>query len=90
MAVAPPPIPAIVPGTVLFIADERDYRLGVGPLALRVTALGTPGAEWLVVHGHRIGHDGRVDHRHLTFTIRVAALRDAVRPTGWLPPAIRQ
>lgn len=39
MAVAPPPIPTIVPGSLLYIADERDYRLGVGPLALRVTSL---------------------------------------------------
>jgi hypothetical protein len=90
MVNAPPPMPRLTPGTILGL-HERDYRYGVGYLGLRVREIGVdrihPAAEWVLVRGHRLTHDGRVDARELEILVNVTALREgAVKPTGWLPP----
>lgn len=94
---APGPAPRLIPGAVLYLADDSDYRYGVGPLALRVGAVEFApdriprGLEWLRVEGRRVGSDGGVDARPLSVLVRVGALcRDGtIRPAGWTPPTTR-
>lgn len=93
MATLPAPVPRLVPGTVLHIVDEHDYRYGTGPLVLVVARLHIAldriprGIEWLHVTGRRIDHQGRISEKNSTIAIRVGALADAVRHAEWLPPA---
>ncbi|MDR7278389.1 hypothetical protein [Catenuloplanes atrovinosus] len=81
--------PDIVPGTVLDLAP-MDHRGDGGRLTIRVTEIGEeyqllPTLEWLRVKGVVVRPDG-VPGDETSAWIRTAALADAVRPTGWLPP----
>jgi hypothetical protein len=74
------PVSAEIPvsvGDVLELA-EQDYRFGVGPLTLRVTALlhvlPLPDGPWLYLRGVPIRWDGRHDEPRQVL-VRLAALR---------------
>jgi hypothetical protein len=73
-----------VPGIVLAL-DEPDYRDGIGPIALRVTAVEPPaaGEEWLRVTGREVHPAADGGLREVM--IRLAAVPRATRPAGWRP-----
>jgi hypothetical protein len=64
---------------------EADYCYGIGPLALRVTAVDPPddSGEWVRLCGFELWPEGEGDIRDVL--VRVAAIRRAVRPDGWRP-----
>ena len=75
-------VPPVKVGDVLVI-DEADYCYGIGPLRLRVTAIGAPrgqvqGLEWLGVVGVEIRWNG-AEGGHRSVLVRTAALADALR-----------
>jgi hypothetical protein len=69
---------------VLALAEE-DYCYGIGPLALRVTAVDPPGdsGEWVRLRGWELWPEGEGDIRDVL--VRVSAIRRAVRPHDWRP-----
>lgn len=73
-----------VPGTVLAL-EEADYCYGLGPIALRLTAVEppAPGEEWLRVTGREVlpASDGGLRE----VMIRLAAVPRGTRPAGWRP-----
>lgn len=94
MAVAPDQAPRIGPGTIVYIASDKDYAYGVGPLALRISALEAPTGpatadQWITVKGQRIGADGRLYLREIRVAIKRGALLASVKRPGFVPPATR-
>jgi len=73
-----------VPGTVLAL-DEADYCYGLGPIALRVTAVEPPaaGEEWLHITGREVHPSADGGLREVM--IRLSAVPRATRPAGWRP-----
>ena len=72
-------------GDVIEVADDRDYRFGIGPLFMRVTTLGEPkrGAEgeWLDLEGLELRRDGsQISQRPRSVSVRVPGVR--LRPGG--------
>jgi hypothetical protein len=76
-------------GAVLELA-EADYMYGVGTLALRLTKVTVDPAsyrrmEWINVEGLQLYPNGATGEARYV-TIRVDAIKAALRPNGWLPP----
>jgi hypothetical protein len=84
-----PPIPPVVAGQVLQV-EEPDYLPGVGPLRLRVTAVGLVERHadgwWLNLRGMALQVDGTVvNARERYVLVRVDAVqhtrgREEIRP----------
>jgi hypothetical protein len=75
-------------GAVLELA-EADYLYGTGPLAIRLTEVKVdPGQframEWVEVQGIDVYPEGEAAQAHHV-TIRVAAIKAALRPPEWRP-----
>ena len=76
------PVPVVNKGDILVI-EEADYCYGIGPLRIRVTAIGAPrgqvrGPEWLGVVGVEIRWNG-AEGAHRSVLVRTAALAEALR-----------
>jgi hypothetical protein len=76
-------------GTVLELS-EADYMYGTGPLTIRLTEVKTdpsqfPAMEWVEVRGIDLYPDAEAE-RPRYVTIRVAAIKDALRPAQWRAP----
>lgn len=78
-----PPLPPIVAGELLRV-EEPDYLPGVGPLRLRVTAVGLVERQadgwWLNLRGVALRADGTaVSARERYVLVRVDAVQHAFR-----------
>jgi hypothetical protein len=75
---------ALTVGDVIEVSDDRDYRFGVGPLFMRVTALGqqhNAGSEWLDLEGLELRRDGsQISQQPRPVSVRVPGVR--LRPGG--------
>lgn len=75
-------------GAVLDLA-EADYMYGFGRLALKVAQIGAdlaafPQLEWVTLVGRELSWDGTEGQRR-EVTVRVAAVKNSLRPDAWLP-----
>jgi hypothetical protein len=76
-------------GAVLDLA-EADYLYGLGQLALKVEMIGAsvdafPQLEWVTLVGRELYRDGAEGQRR-EVTVRVAAIKTALRSDDWRPP----
>jgi hypothetical protein len=78
----------VVPGDTLELRPADLFGIsGAAPLVLIVREIGQdhPRLEWVRVVGTEIGPGGGMANTDRAVIVRVEALRDAVRPVGWLP-----
>ena len=76
-------------GEILEVA-EADYMYGEGPLAIRLTEVSVdpgkfPAMEWVEVRGVVLYPQAEAEQPRYA-TIRVSAIKRALRPPGWRPP----